>query len=195
MDTSRWEAGENDEESGDFDAAFIARRIKSGDEDAFNTFYQFFSKRLYRYLIVMTGYDEESAKDLLQDVMVRVVRYIKPFPDESALWGWLTRLARSALIDRHRRMNARIKTVPLTKCQEEILCLPGKDKKPLAELLQTGIAALSPDDQKLLAAYYDEGERLADIGAAHDTTAKAIEMRLARIRAQLRAVIMKPEAT
>ncbi|MFP6855672.1 MAG: sigma factor [Roseibacillus sp.] len=41
--------------------------------------------------------------DLLQETLLRAVRYMRVFHDEAALWSWLTVLARSAVADHGRR--------------------------------------------------------------------------------------------
>ena len=50
---------------------------------------------------------EALVRDVFQETMLRVVRYIKPMPDDNALWAWLTRVARTALYDQLRRNRRR----------------------------------------------------------------------------------------
>ena len=86
----------------------LAEAIRAGDEEAFNLFYDRYADRTYRYLFSLLPTDEAVVRDAFQETMLRVVRYIKPMSDE-ALWGWLTRVARTALYDQLRRNKRRTK--------------------------------------------------------------------------------------
>src|SRR5258708_472832 len=77
----------------------LTTRITAGDQAAFAYFYDHFFDRLFRYVLVMTYGDEQLSRDLLQKTMLKVVRYLKPFPDETIVWSWLTQLAKTSFID------------------------------------------------------------------------------------------------
>ena len=85
------------------DIAALTHRMAKGDEWAYHTFYDAYFHRLSRYLLVVTAGDEDAAREAIQATLVRVVRHIKPFPDEAVFWSWLTVLARSALCDQTRK--------------------------------------------------------------------------------------------
>jgi RNA polymerase sigma factor (sigma-70 family) len=91
----------------------ITSGIRQNKEDAFNLFYQAYSGRLYRYLLTLAQGKEEVVRDVIQDVMIRVIRYIKPFQEEKIFWAWLTRLARTAFIDYLRRQRYQKKKTAL----------------------------------------------------------------------------------
>ncbi len=50
-----------------------------GDETAYRIFYDAYFDRLLRYLLVVTGGNEEVAREALQLALVRVVRHVKCF--------------------------------------------------------------------------------------------------------------------
>lgn len=85
------------------DIATLTRAMAGGDESAYRTFYDAYFQRLSRYLLVVTAGNEDAAREALQATLVRVVRHIKPFADESVFWSWLTVLARSAITDQTRK--------------------------------------------------------------------------------------------
>lgn len=64
---------------------------------AWRTFHHAYVDRLWRYLLVVAGGREDTAREALQGALVRAVRHIKVFEDETVFWSWLTVLARSAL--------------------------------------------------------------------------------------------------
>src|SRR4051812_2746957 len=74
----------------------LTRRLAKGDEDAYGEFYDLYSRRLYGYLFVVCRGDGEAARELLQQTMIKVARYVRVFEEEEVFWKWLTALARSS---------------------------------------------------------------------------------------------------
>src|SRR3989442_913928 len=85
------------------DTAALTVRMARGDESAYREFYAGYFDRLLRYLLVVTQGREEAAREALQLTLMRVVRHIKKFDTETALWSWLTVLARSSVVDEQRK--------------------------------------------------------------------------------------------
>ena len=96
------------------DVRSLTRGIRAGNEAAFDAFYASYADRMYRYLLVAARGDEERARDVLQDALLRVIRYAQPIDTAEDLWRWLAALMRSALIDRARR-DGRDRSVPLDR--------------------------------------------------------------------------------
>ena len=61
------------------DVAALTRAMALGDEAAFRQFYDAYFDRLLRYLLVVTGGNEQAAREALQGALVRVARHVKPF--------------------------------------------------------------------------------------------------------------------
>ena len=77
----------------------LTTQISAGDEGSFAFFYHRYFERLFRYILVMTGGDEQLTKDLIQTTMLKAARYLKPISQEAVLWSWLTQLAKTSFID------------------------------------------------------------------------------------------------
>jgi len=75
------------------------RLIKRGDERAFTGFYELYSLRIYKYLLVLARGNELDAREVLQTVMLKTARRFKVFDEEPLLWAWLARLSRNAYVD------------------------------------------------------------------------------------------------
>jgi RNA polymerase sigma factor (sigma-70 family) len=167
--------------------------MKQGDEMAYRIFYQAYHPRLWRYLLVVTAGNEDAAADALQGALVRVVRYIKPFPDDATFWGWLTVLARAALSDQMRgrrrylafldRFTRHAQTQPVVPEQ------PEADSRLLA-LLETQLSSMAPDEKSLIEAKYFEGRSVLEIAQALGTSEKAVESRLVRVRRKLKSALL-----
>src|SRR5258708_21130158 len=94
------------------DVLTLTTRLSRGDEAAFHELYKHYFKRLLRYLFVVTGGQEEIAREALQLTFVRVARYVWRFDSETAFWNWLAALARNCALDELRKRNRRQNLLP-----------------------------------------------------------------------------------
>lgn len=167
--------------------------MAKGDESAYRTFYDGYFHRLSRYLLVVTAGDEEAAREALQAALVRVVRHIKPFPDEAVFWSWLTVLARSALSDQTRKRRRYLAFLDRFTQHARVQQAVSDDHEADARLLaflERGTAALPDEERDLLQRKYFTRRSVREIAAELQTSEKAVESRLVRIRRKLRATVL-----
>ena len=163
-----------------------------GEEAAFRAFYDAYFDRLLRYLLVVTGGNEQAAREALQAAMVRVVRHVRPFDAEDKFWSWLTVLARSALVDesrKQRRWFAFLERFSRHAETENAAINNGEADEKLRDLLVQKVSALPPDDRELIAQKYFLRRSVREIADAQRTTEKAVESKLSRIRAKLKDAV------
>jgi len=168
----------------------LTRSIKRGDADAFARFYDLYSFRLYRFLLVLAHGDEHAAREIGQAVMTKLARRFKVFDDERQLWSWLCALAKNAFIDYYRAQRRRDRFVSLEEATASI-AQPEKSGNQLAEMLGESLAALSPDERELLQAAYSDQLPFQELADARGLTYKAVESRLARLRLKLKGQLLK----
>jgi RNA polymerase sigma-70 factor (ECF subfamily) len=85
------------------DTKGLVQRLKTGDKAAFNIIYQLFSRPLYRYIIHLSG-DENSAKDLLQDLFMKLwVKHAQLDP-QLVVKPYLYRMATNLTMNYYRRV-------------------------------------------------------------------------------------------
>ena len=72
----------------------LTEGLTKGDEESFRTFHREYFDRLYTLLLVICRGREEEAREALQQTLIRVARYARPFDSEEVFWSWLTTLAR-----------------------------------------------------------------------------------------------------
>jgi RNA polymerase sigma-70 factor (ECF subfamily) len=174
------------------DVAVLTAQMVKGDEDAYRQFYAAYFNRLLRYLLVITGGDEQSARDALQSAFLRVVRYIKRFESEDVLWSWLTVLARCAVIDEQRK-EKRFQVLRRDCFQRQPPPEPGTARDvdgQLIGLLHARLEALETADRDLVERKYFAKQSVRELAAALDTTEKAVESRLVRVRRRLKELIL-----
>lgn len=88
----------------------LLRRAQRHDGEAFETLYELYADKLFRYIWSRVG-DQATAEDLMMDVFVKAVEHIPRFriPRDhqvAAFSAWLFRIANHTITD-HRRKRAR----------------------------------------------------------------------------------------
>ena len=156
---------------------------------AYRTFHEAYCVRLSRSLLVVAAGNEEAMREALQETYRRMVRHIRVFSDEAAFWSWLTVLARSAFVDQGRKRRRYLACLDRFRSHAAIaptLC----DDDPLGDALERNLACLPVDERALLESKYFERQSVSAIAARLQTTEKAVESRLTRIRQKLKAAVL-----
>jgi len=164
--------------------------MADGDEAAYRTFYDAYFNRLSRYLLVVTGGDEDKTREALQSALVRVVRHIKAFPDDDAFWRWLTVLARSALSDQSRKRRRYAAFLARFTQHARVEHLTADDDQAdakLLTLLERVVGGLPDEERGLVERKYFARRSVREIAEEYQTSEKAVESRLARTRSKLKA--------
>ncbi len=76
----------------------VVRRAQQGDVAAFETVYRLHARSVFALCRRMTG-DEGTARDLVQDVFVRVWERLRTFNGQSALASWIHRVAVNVVLN------------------------------------------------------------------------------------------------
>ena len=171
----------------------LLTRITEGDEVAFGVFYDFFFDRLFRYALVMTRGDEPLTRELLQKTLLKVVRYLKPFPNEAMVWSWLTQLVKTSFIDVLRSQKRAPEFVGLDLVEH--LGQPTNDRPEedlaLEAALDKALTLLAPDERHIIHSVYFEERSHKQSAETMRSTPKAVESRLARVRQKLRTMLTR----
>jgi len=163
--------------------------IRAGDAAAFTTFYEQYSLRLYKYLLVLAQGDERVAREVLQTTVLKLVRSFSVFDEEERLWAWLCRVARNAYIDFCRIRQREQRFVPLP---EQAMELPeAHDEHRLSISLQHALELLPDNDRELLRAAYIDECPLQELAQTTGQTYKALESRLSRLRQKVKLNLLQ----
>jgi RNA polymerase sigma-70 factor, ECF subfamily len=176
--------------------ALLTRAMLKADEQAYRDFYDLYSHRLFAYLFVLCCGNEDQARDLLQQTLIKVARHIRVFDDEDIFWKWLATLARSSWVDDTRKRSRYSSALqrlwtwashqsPLDEIAEQI---------PEPDLTQL-IDQLPEPDRLLLKQKYIDGLSVREIAEENAATEKAIESRLTRARVRLKELISRKRSS
>jgi RNA polymerase sigma-70 factor (ECF subfamily) len=175
------------------DVPALTDRMSRGEEAAFHEFYRLYFNRLLRYLFVVAGGREETAREAMQLAFVRVARHIRRFDSEAAFWNWLAMLARNCVMDELRKRN-RYQSLLARFFQQRpaVVDLHGRDASDrLLDLLQDGLAELPNGERLLLERKYFNGEPMRGLASEWKMTEKAMESHLMRVRRKLKTAMLR----
>ena len=146
------------------------------------TLFALYQDRLRRYLGRVSG-ETELARDLTQEVFLRVSRVAIPVAPENQLAGWLFRIARNVALDHHRQRRRR---------PEEALPRSDRAKGASQETttaLNQALSALPELDRDVFLMREMSGLSYDEIANACELTPDAVRNRIHRARLQLREVL------
>jgi len=173
------------------DISALTSAMSKGDEMAYRTFHKNYFDRLLRYLLVVARGDEDAAREALQLAFVRVVKHIKVFDAEEKFWSWLTVLARSAFADEAKKRRRYFSFLERFASHSEVeFQNNGEADEKLRALLQGKLWSLSDDERQLVERKYFEHRGVREMAEELQTTEKAVESKLSRLRKKLKDAVL-----
>ena len=124
---------------------------------------------------------------------MRVVRHVKVFPNDAVFWSWLTVLARSALADESRKRRRYFAFLDRFTRQQETgpsAMDNGEEDGQLRALLESKLTALPEEERQLVKQKYILRQSVREIADGQQTTEKAVESRLSRVRRKLKDAVL-----
>ncbi len=167
----------------------LTRAMVRLDEEAYRRFFREYFPRLRAYARQLTQHNEALADDVTQETFLRVVRHIRPIHSAEELWCWLVLLLRCAFLDAVRKESRHRALLNTYQVDAEIQSSPSRNTIAGHEALTAALHRLRHRERRLLVAKYHEDQSYDAIARQHGLSAKAVESRLGRIRAKLKAVL------
>jgi RNA polymerase sigma-70 factor (ECF subfamily) len=144
--------------------------------------------RLFKYFCRAVG-QPETARDLTQDVFVRVTRTVVPAGAEGEVRAWLFRIARNLALDHHRARARRPESVSLADTRSR------EASQDVDYAVNQALATLPDLDRDVFLMREVAGLGYDDIGRTCDLTPDAVRSRIHRARLHLREQLAAPIAT
>lgn len=171
------------------DARLVAA-CRGGDEEAWGTLVERFSRYVYAICVQAFRLSEQDAEDVFQEVFARVFERLDTLRDDEAVRPWIAQLTRRLCIDRLRAGSREI-----AADTEE---LPdGPDEDVLAKIeeafdVHDALATLPEHCREILDRFFARDESYRAIGEALELPAGTIASRISRCLVKLREE-MTPE--
>lgn len=169
----------------------LMRRVAADDEDAISLLYDRFGSLVYRmaYQAMPTRSD---AEDVVQEVFVRLWRTAGRYdPKRAALVTWVMLIARRHMVDRLRRLKARVRTSPLEEGWTPVQAQtehenPGVEKDERFVAVMQRIERLPELQKTVVKRAYLNGQTLKQIGIELNIPLGTIKSALSRALVRLR---------
>lgn len=176
----------------------LARRLRAGEERAFDAFFAEYFPRVYRFARARLGGDEDAAEEVAQTTLIKALAKVGTYRGEAALFTWLCAVCRHE-IDNWFSRTGRKASVSLSDDSPEtravleaIAALSGEDpeqeyhRSELSRLVHATIDHLPGRYGDALVWKYLEGRSVEEIGARLGLGYKAAESLLTRARQAFR---------
>jgi len=159
-------------------------RCQLGEREAFDALVRRWSTPLHRYAMQLAQ-DSELARDLVQDVWLRVLRGIGGLREPTHVRAWMFGIAHRTFADRLRARYA----MPIDHAvQPETLVADDGDveDQALMRMLADGVDALPLIEREVVVLFHFEELSLSDIAGVLAIPVGTVKSRLFRARALLR---------
>ncbi len=173
----------------------LAKRLLSGDERAFERFFEENFARLYRFALPRLSGDTHAAEEVAQVALTRGLSRLSSYRAESALFTWLCAICRNEMSDWLRKHGRYREHVILTEDFPEVaaavdsLAMPD-DESPEASyrrlekqrLIEVALDRLPPKYGDVLEWKYVEGHSVREIADRLEIGQEAAQSLIARAK-------------
>ncbi|MBE3518946.1 MAG: sigma-70 family RNA polymerase sigma factor [Firmicutes bacterium] len=180
----------------------LAKRACRGDDGAFETIVARYERQVYN-LALRTLLDPEDARDVTQEVFVRVYEKLPSFRGESSFSTWLYRITVNLCVDaiRERQKNWSYSLDAPYLDRDAPLQVPQKgpsvedevESRVLVEKIADALGDLSPEHRTMLVLAHIKGLSYEEISEITGVPMGTVKSRLARARWALKRLLSGSE--
>jgi RNA polymerase sigma-70 factor (ECF subfamily) len=176
----------------------LIRRMLAGDERAFESFFNAYFPRLYRFALPRLNGDVDATREIVQVALGKAIRKLESFRGESGLFTWICQICRNEIVD-YIRAERRMRHVVLIDYQPELRAavesieapdefdlVKGYGREEAARLVRVVLDRLPASYGDALEWKYIEGESVETIGERLGIGTTAAQSLLARARRAFR---------
>jgi RNA polymerase sigma factor (sigma-70 family) len=173
-------------------AGGLADRIRRGDRAAETEFAELFGQRVFS-LAAIRRYDREAAKDLVQDVLMAVLRALRAgqLQRDGSLGAFVYGTARNLIAD-GLRDQVRRKESALPEDLAAALPEDGFYKSEQVNLAVTALQHLTPSDRQILSLTLIDGLKPGEVARQVGLSPEVVRARKSRALKKIIAIIRKP---
>ena len=170
--------------------AQIIEACKGGDRDAFHALFEIYKDRVYSIAYHFSG-DEAMARDVTQQVFLKLFTVIAQFRRDAEFATWLYRIVANCCTDEQRRRRRFVPFDPQHHEAKMMTSTGGQERayhrRELAASVRQAVGQLSPKLRLPILLKYVEGLSYEEIAAALNCSIGTVSSRLNRGHKQLAA--------
>ncbi|HEX8369360.1 MAG TPA: sigma-70 family RNA polymerase sigma factor [Pyrinomonadaceae bacterium] len=154
---------------------------RSGDRGAFESLYVQHQKRVFSVALNFFGGDEELAKDITQQVFLKIFGRVNEFREQSEFTTWLYRITVNACLDEARKARPLLSLTDflgafgVKRTQDEKVY-----RREICDEVQKAVAELKPKFRLPILLKYVEGLSYEEIAKILDCSSGTVASRLNR---------------
>ncbi len=173
----------------------LVKTLLSGDERAFDRFFEDNFSRLYRFALVRLSDDPDAAREIAQIVLTRAMQKLHTYRAESALFTWLCAICRNEVSDWLSKQGRYRQHIVLTEDFPEVQAAVDSFQTPFDEnpeanyqrleklrLIQVALDRLPPKYGDVLEWKYVEGHSVKEISDRLNMGHEATQSLIARAK-------------
>lgn len=173
----------------------LVKKLLSGDEHAFEGFFEDNFARLYRFALVRLSDDPDAARDIAQIVLTRAMQKLHTYRAESALFTWLCAICRNEVSDWLSRQGRYRQHIVLTEDYPELQAAVDSFQTPFEEspeaqylrleklrLIQVALDKLPAKYGNVLEWKYVQGHSVREISTRLNMGQEATQSLIARAK-------------
>ncbi len=188
--------------------ALLAKRLLSGDEQAFREFFDASFPKLYRFALARLSGQRDEATEIVQVTLCKAFEHLDSYRGEASLFGWMCQICRNAINDRGRR--AQVEPTPLALLEDdaevrsilESIAAPAADepeqqaaRNEMVRFIQATLDSLPGRYGDVLEWKYVDGLSVKEIAQRLGVGPKAAESLLTRARTACREVLAELDSS
>lgn len=174
---------------------FIIECVINGDRNSYALLVDRYKDKVYSLIFGIVR-DEETAKELAQDVFIKAYTGLKKFRGESGFSTWIYRIAYNTAISETRKRKAQMhsfdeqlekaSSLDMSEVQETEEMLELKKG-----LLHKALNELEAEDRLILLLYYFEEQTVEEISLSSGLTKANVKVKLFRLRNKLKDILVR----
>jgi RNA polymerase sigma-70 factor (ECF subfamily) len=169
--------------------ATMPQHTQDGRRQDFDEVFRQHSSMVYRTARAITG-NAEDAEDVLQTIFLRLMRQEDAGQLRKNVKAYLYRAAVNLSLDLHRERQRRSFTHNIDDLETPVWTANSRFDDELHQRLNTALAELSPEAAQILVLRYVHDYSDAEISKLLGTSRGAIAVRLFRVRARLKKLLL-----
>lgn len=174
------------------DEDIVQEIVLNGRTELFGIIYSRYSQKVYRKCVSFTK-DLDAAKDLAQDVLVKVFSQLHKFSGRSRFSTWLYAITYNFCVESYRKnskyhLQAIDENYDLEEEKEDLEPLMSRSKH-----LQRALNQIAEEDRTILMMKYQHDLSIKELTEKFNISDSAVKMRLARARQRVKEIIRQSE--
>ena len=161
----------------------VIEACREGDREAFRLLFEAYRDRVFSIAVYSLGGDVSAARDVSQQIFLKLMTAIEQFRGDSAFTTWLYRLVVNACIDEQRKRRRFLQfgeSFPMSKIEDRRPQEKHYAKREVADAVQAAITELKPKLRMAILLKYMEGLSYEEIANVLSCSKGTVASRLNR---------------